>query len=580
MKRMLVLLLALALCAGLLPGCGVESAVPASVTEADAASSAEEPSAESVQATPQNEVAESAEEENAGEPAASAEEPAASAEELPVISYPLTDDTITLTIMSNCFPDVASMLDGQLGNTYACRRALEVTGVALDSTLFLDTTAFLMAVTSGDYPDLFGNNLVNFYTGGRTAMYADGVIIDLSDMLRDCAPDYYRYFSEDENFAKQLTLDSGEVVSMSVYNKPINQGAVIRQDLLDELNLEIPETYGELENVLRAFVDSGRVQTGLYTYGLLSTDHYSGFYNGFDLAMTGAFMDVDYQVDEDNRVAMSIMTPQYREFIEMMARWYTDGLIPQDFYTLNEGNTNGVLLNATVGFSYSGVDYMDPAFFNGSAAEGSQWVPIPDIRRTTDQTLRYGPIMQNVTSMCQLMISSACEYPEIALSYMNWFFTEEGSMAFNLGEEGVSYVDNGDGTYTYTDLVLHNPEGLAVRQARWLHAGIDVMPFLYVSEWQDGAAAVNDYQRSAADIWNQNKVTDGIYYGDLSVEETEEYSAMASDLLTYIYAEIPGFVMGDRPMSEWDSFQSALSDMGAERMVELKQEAYDRYLQR
>ena len=153
-------------------------------------------------------------------------------------------------------------------------------------------------------------------------------------------------------------------------------------------------------------------------------------------------------------------------------------------------------------------------------------------------------------------------------------------MAFNLGEEGVSYVDNGDGTYTYTDLVLHNPEGLAVRQARWLHAGIDVMPFLYVSEWQDGAAAVNDYQRSAAEIWNQNKVTDGIYYGDLSVEETEEYSAMASDLLTYIYAEIPAFVMGDRPMSEWDSFQSALSDMGAERMVELKQEAYDRYLQR
>lgn len=572
MKRAASICLCLVWLVCLLAGCGgigAEAELPSapSVSAAEEPAEVPEPTAEEPPAEPQDaslvEAVDSVLEELP--------------EELPVISYPLSDDTITLTIMSNCFPDVASMLNGQLSNTYACKRAYEVTNVMLESTLFLDTTAFVMAVASGDYPDLFGNNLVDSYTGGRTAMYADGVIIDFSGLLKDCAPDYYRYFSQDEGFAKQLTLDSGEIVSMSIYGKPINQGAVIRQDLLDLLGLEVPETYEELETVLRAFVNSGRVQTGLYTYGLLSTDRYSGFYNGYNLSMSGAAL--EFQVEEDG-VAMSIMTPQYRDFIEMMARWYADGLIPQDFYTLNEGDTNGVLMNSVVGFSYSGVDYMDPSFFDGSTAEGAQWVPIADIRQEPGQTLKYGPIMQNITSMCQLMISSACEYPEEALSYMNWFFTEEGSMAFNLGEEGVSYMDNGDGTYTYTDLVLHNPEGLALRQARWVNAGIDVMPFLYVTQWQDGAAAVNDYQRNAAEIWNQNKTTEGIYYGDMTIEETEEYSALASDLITYVNAMIPSFVMGDIPLTEWDAFQSTLADMGAERLVDLKQAAYDRYLLR
>lgn len=574
MKRIrmtLALCMSLVLVLSLFAGCGKAAESTASVPTESAGLEVPEQDAE-----PETPMETSKKPEEASVEETSAEETHPE-EELPVITYPLSDDTITLTIMSNCFPDVASMLNGQLINTYACQRAYEVTNVALESILFLDTTQFIMAVSSGDYPDLFGNNLVDSYTGGRTAMYHDGVIIDFADMLKDHAPDYYRYFSQDEAFAKQLTLDSGEVVSMSVYGKPINQGAMIRQDLLDELGLEVPETYDQLEEVLKAFVSSGKVQSGLNTYGLLQTDRYSGFYNGFDLSMSGASL--EFQVD-DGAVVMSIMTPQYQEFMEFMRGWYVDGLIPQDFYNLSEGNTNGVLLDGMVGFSYSGVDYMDTSFFDGSNAEGSQWVPIPEIRRDTDQILKYGPIKQNVTSMCQLMISSTCEYPEEALSYVNWFFTEEGAMAFNLGEAGVSYTDNGDGTYTYTDLILHNPEGLAVRQARWLHAGIDVIPFLYISEWQDGAAAVNDYQKNAVSVWSENKTTDGIYYGDMTIEETEAYSAVASDLITYASSMIPAFILGDTPLKEWNAFQNTLLEMGAEELVALKQAAYDRYLQR
>lgn len=570
MNRVLAIFLVLGMLMGLMVGCGGtdSSAAEVSVPEQGSVAAVE---------TPEEAPVIPAQEEPASTPEEGSLEEEPLEEELPEISYPLSDDTITLTIMSNCFPDVSSMLNGQLINTYACKRAYEVTNVALESILFLDTTQFVMAVSSGDYPDMFGNNLVDSYTGGRAAMYYDGVIIDFADMLKEHAPDYYRYFSQDKGFSKQLTLDDGEIVSMSVYGKPINQGAMIRQDLLDELGLEVPQTYDELEEVLKAFVNSGKVQSGLNMYGLMQTDRYSGFYNGFDLSMSGAAL--EFQVD-DGQVNMSIMTPQYREFIELLANWYQAGLIPQDFYNRNEGNTNGDLLDGLVGFSYSGVDYMDSSFFEGSNAEGSQWVPVADIRREPDQPLKYGPLMQNVTSMCQLMISTTCEYPEEALSYMNWFFTEEGSMAFNLGEEGVSYVDNGDGTYTYTDVVLHNPDGLAVRQARWLNAGIDVMPFLYVSEWQDDAAAVNEYQKTAISIWNQNKTTEGIYYGDMTSEETERYSALASDLITYASSMLPSFVLGETSLDQWETFQNTLMEMGAEELVELKQAAYERYLER
>ena len=70
------------------------------------------------------------------------------------------------------------------------------------------------------------------------------------------------------------------------------------------------------------------------------------------------------------------------------------------------------------------------------------------------------------------------------------------------------------------------------------------------------------------------------YFGSLTIEESERYTAMAGDLFTHAAENISKFVTGTKPMSEWDSFLGELRSMKIEDCIALKQAAYDRYVER
>ncbi len=63
----------------------------------------------------------------------------------------------------------------------------------------------------------------------------------------------------------------------------------------------------------------------------------------------------------------------------------------------------------------------------------------------------------------------------------------------------------------------------------------------------------------------------------LTNEEQSEASALFSDLDTYVQQMEAKFVTGQVPLSDWDSYVAQLKKMGADRIVELYQGAYDRW---
>ena len=66
----------------------------------------------------------------------------------------------------------------------------------------------------------------------------------------------------------------------------------------------------------------------------------------------------------------------------------------------------------------------------------------------------------------------------------------------------------------------------------------------------------------------------------LNEEETEEYARISSDVTTYASSELMKFLMGQSELTEetFAAFRDTLISMGAERMEEIYQGAYERYL--
>ncbi len=78
------------------------------------------------------------------------------------------------------------------------------------------------------------------------------------------------------------------------------------------------------------------------------------------------------------------------------------------------------------------------------------------------------------------------------------------------------------------------------------------------------------------------KNTDNAYELPLSLnmtaDEMTEFSAIMADVETSVKENIVKFILGDRPLDEWDAYVATLKEMKLDRAVELKQASYDRYM--
>lgn len=195
MKRTRVTALVLAACmvGALLTGCGGEKTSSAAPEDTKAATSAAAPAAEETTT-----AASDAEE-------TSAVETAADGWTYTPISYPLADGG---TLSYYMIKDLSqkSVL-GSWQEHPMLKVVQEKTGVTLDITAVSQTNGTDMMglmIASGDYPDLIEN--LTYATGFSAAM-DDDIVREVSDLLEDYAPDYYKLLVENPDYKKSITTD-------------------------------------------------------------------------------------------------------------------------------------------------------------------------------------------------------------------------------------------------------------------------------------------------------------------------------------------------------------------------------------
>jgi putative aldouronate transport system substrate-binding protein len=65
-----------------------------------------------------------------------------------------------------------------------------------------------------------------------------------------------------------------------------------------------------------------------------------------------------------------------------------------------------------------------------------------------------------------------------------------------------------------------------------------------------------------------------------TAEEATELAKLESDINTYHDEMVTKFILGIEPISNFEKFQEQLKVMGAERILQMKQAQYDRFLKR
>lgn len=571
-KKIGAMSLALCMLLGMLSGCG-----------------SKQPSAPSAASAKESLTSSAPAEETTAAPAAPEAEASVSAEEASVqpeppavtVSYPLCQPgEIELDVYMSMagflpmvIPDVATNgLNGNRG--VQCME--EATGVHLNWTL-IDQDAyaekFSITLAAGDYPDYFGVPDTQV-SGGIDALVEQDICIDLMPMLDDCLPDFKNgIFSTNEEYRKGLISDNGRMTTIKSYENQSTMGLYIRQDWLDQLGLAVPETFDELHDVLAAFKN----QIPGCNYPMLLTQNWdysnNGFVGGFDTSGYGTSSDLSYFV-EDGKVQAGILSDNYRDYIQMLRDWFAEGILGEP--SMNMQNTfpiNEYILSNQCGFSFGQSDTLSES--SKQQAGGTyDMEPIKAIVREKGDTFKLYA-NKGQTGNGGWAITTACEYPEEAAKVINWMWTEDGYKAMNFGVEGETY-NMVDGKVEYTDLITNNPNGFSAMFNSCSEIAFFDLPFDCAME-RKAATFSNEAEAKAQKVWRENTSNEYQYYGSLSVPESEEYGTIASDLSTKAAETVSKFIIGDRPMEEWDSFIEELKGMNIARCIELKQAAYDRY---
>lgn len=571
MKRILPLVLVIVLAATLFASCGSASPVSLADSEPQTETATSETQVSAVVADVPEVLTETEAENSVSE----GQEPAEEMQEVPdgseTLEYFPVNEDITLTIMMGTAPIILSLMDWPLGIQYFQEMGKR-TGIQLEPVIYTFENmneVLSLAMASNSLADINSgvNNIANY-----DYCVEQGLILEMNDYIDEYMPNYKAMREGDEEYRKASISDDGIIGGIYGFCKGrnvIEVGPVIRQDWLDELGLESPVTYDEYYDVLTAFKEHYNCSTPIHVNsgGAIQGNYLAA---GYGVA-SDVFMGAQPFLVVDGEVKYSPCEEGYREYLTMIHQWYEEGLINHDFMsqTMNDIE-DGVVYSDNAGifcYKVGGIANLEKS----APTEGFDLAPIKDARKTRDQVNHLRQRAELITS--SVCLGSNCSNIEAACRWLDYNYTEEGLLLNNYGVEGVSFEYDKNGEPVFTDVVANNPNyGSTLAMAYYCNVQ-------WVTELDNKERQASFLDMSYCDLWGED---DNTYQYDtemyfLTTEESEIDTDYYGDIATYVQESQLAFIIGNKPLSEFDDFVKNINDMGIEHCIEVRQAAYERY---
>lgn len=505
-----------------------------------------------------------------------ASESTATAEASEVGTYPIVSEPIT----------VKGLVVGRSTNTRTDRivwnKVSEVTGINIEWEC-IDEEALATYLAGSDWPDFIHYNLssslVNDYgvVGGRFVNYNDYL---------DYMPNLQAAMEKYPLMKKASTQSNGEMYSLPGYEVSATTSSArpyVRTDVLEAAGLEMPKTTQEFHDALATLKDKFGVASFIPDF---SNDE--SYWGPMLFAAFGKQTNLNFDDDGTGKVIFNRTSEQMKLYLTYMHQLYAEGLINQEYLTLDGTSRFDAAKSGQVAFIGSGEgnslaaeDFPDGEFHLDCMA------PLTS-EYDDDQTILgksgyfgNGGFFLNKDSK---YITELCRMFDIM------YATEEvvpGSgllgESFTYGIKGVDWdYDEGDAK-TYTLTAPESYDGAFTtyqyEEVIWDGAGLADALAGYVT-----STPGNSQARQLGFVNNVIPYQSDIYFPASMLKFTEDEQYVLDNKLTDIqtyYKEMEGkFITGVVDIdSGWDTYCQTLDQMGVQDVLDVYQAAYDRWNQ-
>ncbi len=234
----------------------------------------------------------------------------------------------------------------------------KVTGVKFEFEN-IEKDAAAVYIAAGNWPDFFhcsmDNSQINDYgvTGKKFANYKD--YLDLMPNLQQTFKDY-------PGARKIVTETNGEIYQLPNLEESatvVTSRLYYREDVLKAAGQKVPTTTEEFYNVLKALKK--------YNDGaapLVCSIYETGYVGSLLYASFGPETNSDFEEDSNKKVQYNRLGDQYRHYLAFINKLYKDGLLHQEYLTLDGATQKSlaqagktVFMDGTAGHSLKESDF-------------------------------------------------------------------------------------------------------------------------------------------------------------------------------------------------------------------------------
>ena len=490
-----------------------------------------------------------------------------------------TDITLEVMVVNGpMYSNMNSIHDVYFVDAYEKKTGVKIEWVTVSSDAFADQLA--LRLTTGDLPDVI---LKGGVSNANQLKYGEqGYFMDLmqNGMLETYAPNYWALCQQYPEILSASMMPDGKLYSLGMVRNStgstIASKLFFNQDWLNQVNLKVPTTAAEFTAVLEAFKNgdpngNGNAdEVGLY----IKPDHLQyvtfGMFGLGNRGSNNGFIDWD---EESQSVRYFATTDGFRAWVEWVRDLYQKGLINKEYFDFTESNLGNYINNDVCGvFAYTNLCMVGQetqqkfTYLNGAmtGANGDKDY--------------FG--VNSIGTTGSFIITSACEHPEVALRWADYFYSDEGSLFFYFGDEGVTYDALEDGTYQFNDTVLadfysgaNSYDGCAVYVSLYGYGNTPTMTKVPYNSADDNKGialdAANALIEDCAIAWPAFTFTK---------KEQRVIEDCKYDIDKYVASMRDAWIMGTAELDDasWEQFVSTIQNMGIQDVLEVYSEALQR----
>lgn len=436
-----------------------------------------------------------------------------------------------------------------------------------------------LLIGAGDAPLIIPKT----YPNQEDTFVSSGAILPVSDYI-DLMPNFKDRLAK---WKLESNIDSLRQSDGKYYLLPgLHEGVwqdytlAVRTDIMQQLNLKTPTTWDELYTVLKAM-------KAAYPNSIPFSDRFS------KPVPTGNLLNIlaraygtrggwDYQnAAWDFKAKKYVLTaamPEYKQMVEYLNKLVSEGLFDPESFTQTDEQARQKLANGK-------------SFVISANAQSIVNDYRPDLAKTNPKAtiakmpLPIGPAGPTLWGESRLengiMISSKARESKnfvAMMQFIDWLWYSDAGQEFaKWGVEGTTFTKGGPNGYALAkdvDFVGLNPGAPKHLQKDF---GFSNGVFAYGGHTTLLQSTFSAEEKDFQKLMSERQILDVPPPYPFTDEEREQATLWETPLKDFVTAETLKFILGQRPMTEWDAFVAELKGKNADQFMELVQKAYDRF---